>query len=83
MTRLGYCQLRNRIYTETQINQFLADLRANVATVKGYTPSETTRTFDLSGLPGTAAPTGQGLIDKQFLIDWVGGSGQRNNVTTR
>ena len=83
MTRLGYCQLRNRIYTETQINQFLADLRANVATVKGYAPSETTRTFDLSGLPGTAAPTGQGLIDKQFLIDWVGGSGQTNNVTTR
>lgn len=82
MTKCGYFQ-PNVIMTETQVNQFLADLRANVDVVKGYGPSETSRTFDLSGAIGTAAPTGQGLIDKQWLIDWVGSSGQRNNVITR
>lgn len=83
LTKMGYFQPSAIVLTETQVNQILADLRANVATVKGYSPSETSRTFDVRGAVGTAAPTGQGLIDKQFLIDWVGGSGQTNNVYTR
>jgi hypothetical protein len=81
MTKCGYFQ-PTVVMSETQVNQFLADLRANVAVVKGYAPSETLRTFDLRGAVGTAAPTGQGLIDKQFLIDWTDG-GRTNNVYTR
>jgi hypothetical protein len=83
MPALGYFQLPNVVMSSAVVNQLLADFRTNVATVKGYGPSEITRTFDVQGAIGTGAPTGQGLIDKQWLIDWIGGSGQTNNVVTR
>jgi len=83
MVACGYFQPHASVLTTAQVNQFLADLRANVATVKGYGPSEGQRSFDVSGAIGSGAPSGQGLIDKQFLIDWVGGEGQINLVTTR
>lgn len=83
MTTNGYFQPEALITTSTIINQYLADIRANIDVVKGYQASEGSRTFDLTGAVGNAAPTGQGLIDKQWIIDHVGPSGQINHVNTR
>lgn len=83
MTKCGYFQVPNVILSTSVVNQLLADFRANVTTPKGYGPSEILRTFDLTGKIGSGAPSGQGLIDKQWLNEWVGSSGQRNTVTTR
>ena len=82
MKALGYIQIPNTVLTSVQVNQILADLLVNVDEAKTYVPTSD-RTYDLSGAIGTGAPTGQGLLDKAALIAWTGGSGQKNNVTTR
>lgn len=80
LDKCGYFSMPNVVFTTAQKNQFMADLRANVAVVKTY--AENSRTFDFRGAAGSGPVTGQGLIDKQFLIDYEGLEGQHNHVLT-
>jgi len=55
--------LRGLLLTSNNINQILADMWANRDVAK----ATTTRYIDLTGVVGSGAPTGQGLIDKANL----------------
>lgn len=79
-TKLSMYRNSVKVYTSAVLNQMLADLRANNEVTKTY--ADMARTYIFNIAIGSEAPTGQGLTDKTYLNNWVGGSGQRNTVLT-
>jgi len=60
---LSYLDITGLVLTSANVNQILADIRAN----KDEAKTQLYRLIGLVGAAGTGAPTGQGITDAAYL----------------